>query len=159
MRATALGFAGVGIAFCIATTARGGSGDAALGTPVHTLERFEGIWAKTRAECLDEEGPNSRTRIDLEDILDGKPVAMFDQYENHCRIERKSVVGEATNLAVTCFEFWEYFTKGIEGKKATIKLSPLRKGGLKIDGTPYQRCAVKGNQPGTAQSPARQEPE
>jgi hypothetical protein len=151
---------GLGITKDQAVSSALGSGVATPRTPPRALESFEGIWAKTQAECLDEEGPNSRTLIDLEDIIDGKPVPMFDQYENHCRIERKSVVGDATNLAVTCFEFWEYFTKGIEGQKATIKLSPVQKGGLKIDGTPYQRCAAKGtpDQPGTAQSPARQEP-
>jgi hypothetical protein len=162
MRAMALGLAGVGIVICVATTALGEPFDAAATprTSSRALEPFEGIWAKTQAECLDEEGPNSRTLIDLEDMIDGKPVPMFDQYENHCRIERKSVVGAATNLSVTCFEFWENFTKGIEGQRATIKLSPVRKGILRIDGTPYRRCAAKGtqDQPGTAPSPAGQEP-
>ena len=33
-----------------------------LGAPAlsHAAEPFEGIWAKTQKECLDEEGPNSR---------------------------------------------------------------------------------------------------
>jgi hypothetical protein len=123
-----------------------------------TLTLFEGVWAKTQAECLDEEGPNSRTLIDLGNIIDGKPTPIFDQYENHCRIDRKSAVEDGTALVVTCFEFWEYFTKAIEGQKTTIKLSPGQRSALKIDGTPYLRCAVKAPvQPGTAQPPARQE--
>jgi hypothetical protein len=125
-------------------------------TPLCAAELFEGIWAKTQAECLDEEGPNSRTLIDLGNVIDGKPAPIFDQYENHCRIERKSVVGDGTNLSVTCFEFWEYFTKGIEGQKATIRLSPGQKSVLKIDGTPYQRCPVKdaqGHHPAISQPP------
>ena len=129
-------------------------------TPLCAGELFEGIWAKTQAECLDEEGPNSRTLIDLGNVIDGKPAPIFDQYENHCRIDRKSVVGDGTNLSVTCFEFWEYFTKGIEGQKATIRLSPDQKSALKIDGKRYQRCAVKDAQvqPGTAQPAVGQEP-
>jgi hypothetical protein len=106
-------------------------------------EPFEGLWARTQEECLDEEGPNSRTLIDLGNVVAGKPAPIFDQYENHCRIERKSVVRDGTALAVTCFEFWEYFTKGIEGQKATIRLSPGAGGTLKIDGIAYRRCEAK----------------
>jgi hypothetical protein len=106
-------------------------------------ELFEGLWAKTQAECLDEEGPNSRTLIDLGNLIDGKPAPIFDQYENHCRIERKSTVADGTALVVTCFEFWEYFTKGIEGQKGTIKLAPGPGRTLKIDGTSYRRCVAK----------------
>jgi len=128
-------------------------------TPLRAAEPFEGIWARTPAECLDEEGPNSRTLIDLGNVRDGRPAPIFDQYENHCRIERKSVVGNGMNLSVTCFEFWENFTKGIEGRKATIRLSSGRKGALKIDGAPYRRCAVKGApaRPGTAHPAANQQ--
>ena len=84
--------------------------------PLRAAESFEGIWAKTRAECLDEEGPNSRTLIDLGNLIEGKPSPLFDQYENHCKIERKTPAGDGTTtLTATCFEFWEYFTKVIEG--------------------------------------------
>ncbi len=115
----------------------------ALGSqaPLYAAEQFEGIWAKTQAECLDDERPNSRTLIDLGKVIEGILTPIFDQYEYHCRIERKSVVGNRTNLSVTCFEFWENFTKGIEGQKATIRLSQAQKSALKIDGTPYRRCA------------------
>ena len=107
-------------------------------------EPFEGVWAKTQAECLDEEGPNSRTLIDLGKTVDGKLTPIFDQYEHHCRIDRTSAAGDRTSLAATCFEFWEDFTKGVEGRKTTIKLAPAQRSALKIDGTLYQRCAGKG---------------
>ncbi len=106
-------------------------------------EPFEGVWAKTQAECRDEEGPNSRTLIDLGHTIDGKPTPVFDQYEHHCRIDRTSALGGGTSLAATCFEFWEDFTKGVEGRKTTIKLATTQRGALKIDRTLYQRCAVK----------------
>jgi hypothetical protein len=116
----------------------------ALQAPLHAAEPFEGLWAKTQKECLDEEGPNSRTLIDLGNLIEGKPSPLFDQYENHCKVERKAVAGDGTTtLTATCFEFWEDFTKGIEGQQATIKLSPGPKGTLKINGTSYRRCEEK----------------
>jgi hypothetical protein len=106
-------------------------------------ESFEGIWAQTKKECLDDEGPNSRTLIDLGNVVRGKPTPIFDQYENHCRIERKSAFGDSATLDVTCFEFWENFVKGIDGSKTIVKLSS-RKGGIEIDGKLYGRCEAKG---------------
>jgi hypothetical protein len=104
---------------------------------------FEGLWAQTKEECLDEDGPNSRTLIDLGNVVSGKATPIFDQYENHCRIERKTAFDDGTVLTVTCFEFWEEFTKNSGGSKATIKLSPKREGGLAIDGKTYQRCEAQ----------------
>jgi hypothetical protein len=110
---------------------------------LRAAESFEGIWAETKKECLDDEGPKSRTLIDLGNVVRGKPTPIFDQYENHCRIERKSTFGDITTLDVICFEFWENFAKGIDGRKTIIKLSS-RKGGLEIDGKIYGRCEAKG---------------
>jgi hypothetical protein len=126
-------------------------------------QSFEGLWAQTKKECLDEDGPNSRTLIDLGNVVDGKPTPIFDQYEKHCRIERKTAFGDGTAITVTCFEFWEEFTKNSAGSKAIIKLSPKREGGLAIDGKTYQRCEtqpppsnaaadVRANTPGRAAS-------
>jgi hypothetical protein len=112
-------------------------------TSASAAEPFEGVWARTGKECRDQEGPTSRTLIDLGNVIAGKPVPIFDQYENHCRIGRKTVTGGATSLAATCFEFWEDFTKGVEARQVTIKLVPGRNGTLKIDGKPYRRCETK----------------
>jgi hypothetical protein len=111
--------------------------------PASAAEPFEGVWARTGKECRDQEGPTSRTLIDLGNVIAGKPVPIFDQYENHCRIGRKIVAGDVTSLAATCFEFWEDFTRGVEARKVTIKLAPGRNGTLKIDGKPYRRCETK----------------
>jgi hypothetical protein len=111
--------------------------------PASASEPFEGVWARTGKECRDREGPTSRTLIDLGNVIAGKPVPIFDQYENHCRVGRKTVTGGVTSLAATCFEFWEDFTKGSEARKVTIKLAPRRNGTLKIDGKPYRRCEMK----------------
>jgi len=69
-------------------------------------EPFEGVWAKTGKECRDQDGPTSRTLIDLGNVIAGKPAPIFDQYENHCKIGRKAIAGGATILSATCFEFW-----------------------------------------------------
>jgi hypothetical protein len=87
--------------------------------------------------------PDQQTLIDLGNVIAGKPVPIFDQYENHCRVGRKTVTGGVTSLAAICFEFWEDFTKGGEARKVTIKLVPGRNGTLKIDGKPYRRCETK----------------
>jgi hypothetical protein len=115
----------------------------ATSSRLSATQSFEGLWTQTKKECLDEDGPNSRTLIDLGKVVDGKPIPIFDQYENHCRIERKTAFGDGTILTVTCFEFWEEFTKNGGGRKATIKLSPKREGGLAIDGKTYQRCETQ----------------
>jgi hypothetical protein len=113
-------------------------------------ERFEGLWAKTKEECLDEDGPNNRTLVDLRNVVSGKAAPIFDQYENHCLIERKNIVGNDMTLTVTCFEFWENFTKRTEGTKGIVKLTLGQKGGLKIDGKKYEYCA---NQPASDTQP------
>ena len=111
-------------------------------TGVDAKEIFEGLWALTHADCADEEGPNSRTLIDLTNVVRGKSVPIFDQYENHCRIEKKAAFGDSLTLSVTCFEFWEEFEKGVTSRQIIVKLTPI-KGGLEIDGKPYLRCATK----------------
>jgi hypothetical protein len=114
---------------------------------LRATESFEGIWAKTKAECLDDEGPNSRTMIDLSNTVNGTPERIFDQYENHCLIAGRNASGNDMTLSVTCYEFWENFTKRIEGRAAKIKLSRAQKGRLTIDGIPYQRCEARSGDP------------
>src|SRR5882757_6110899 len=101
---------------------------------VHAAESFDGLWALTKKECRNTDQADSRTFIDLSKPIGGKPAPMVDQHENHCRIDRKTAIGDGMNLSVSCFEFWDNFEKGIEPRKATIKLSPGPNGAIKIDG-------------------------
>jgi len=101
---------------------------------------FEGIWAETEAECKDEEGPNSRTLIDLQNLAKGKKLPIFDQYENHCRIEDMIPAGIDIGLKVTCFEFWEKLEKNEDGQQGLVKLSARSAPLLEIDGKKYQLC-------------------
>jgi hypothetical protein len=71
-------------------------------------------------------------------------------------IERKDVVGNDATLTVTCFEFWENFTRRIEGTKATIKLMLGPHGSLAIDGKKYQYCANQPAQANAASTAERQ---
>ena len=105
-------------------------------------ESFDGLWAQTKKECRNTEGPDSKTHIDMSKPIGGKDPAMVDQYENHCRIDRKTAVGDGVNLSVTCFEFWDNFKKNIEPRKATFKLAPGTNGTIKIDGKTYYRCKM-----------------
>jgi len=108
----------------------------------HAAESFDGLWALTKKECRNTEGADSRTFIDLSKPIGGKDPAMVDQHENHCRIDRKTKVGDGLNLSVTCFEFWDNYKKNIEPRKATFKLAPGTNGTIKIDGKTYFRCKM-----------------
>lgn len=110
---------------------------------LRAAENFDGLWARTREECIDDDRPDSKTLIDLSKAIGGKPAPIVDHYENHCRVDGKTVVGNGMNLAVTCFEFWDDFEKELEGRKATVKLLPGRGGTLVIDGQSYLRCKTK----------------
>ena len=103
---------------------------------------FDGLWAKSAKDCRNQDGPDSKTFIDMSKPIGSKSPPMVDQYENHCRIDRKTVVGDGLTLSVTCFEFWDYFKKNIEPRKATFKLAPGANGTIKIDGKAYRRCKM-----------------
>jgi hypothetical protein len=117
----------------------------ASGSPAQAAaaNAFDGLWARSQKDCRNEEGPDSKTFVDLDNVIKGKPAPIVDQYENHCRIDRKTPSGTGLALTATCFEFWDDYKKGVDGRKATIKLAPGANGTLTIDGKPYQRCAMK----------------
>lgn len=97
---------------------------------------FEGIWARTQAECADEEGPNTRTLIDMSN----KVGPLYDGYEHHCRILDVSVAGATRTLSLSCHEFWEEFTKKTSPTRETAKLEVKGAQSMRIDGKPYVRC-------------------
>jgi hypothetical protein len=105
---------------------------------------FEGTWARTTAECEDQDGPSSQTMIDLNNTIYGKRAPLFEQYENHCLIDRTSISGNAATFNATCYEFWEYVEKKENGQKTTIKVSSLPNGGLNIDGKNFAKCKPTG---------------
>lgn len=103
-------------------------------------EFFEGVWAETAEECLDKEGPNSRTSIDLSNKIEGKLVPLLDQYENHCRVKKVIPGNKAAKLQVQCFEFWENFENNTDGGDAEIVISQESAEKIKIDGKVFVKC-------------------
>jgi hypothetical protein len=85
--------------------------------------------------------------IDLDNHIKGKPAPLVDQYENHCRVDRKMPASDGLVLSTTCFEFWDDYTKNANGRKVTIKLAPGTNGTIRIDGKPYVLCKRKDELP------------
>jgi hypothetical protein len=113
------------------------------GTTILTLDSvkaYDGLWVQKDAECQDENG-QTRTLIASNNMINGKSVFLFDQYENHCLIEDKAASPDSVKLFGTCYEFWEDFTKKQNGQKTTIKLTRIANG-ITIDGDVYNRCEI-----------------
>ena len=109
-------------------------------TSAHAVQPFDGLWATNRKDCRAKDGPDSKTLIDLDNVIKGKSAPLVDQYENHCRVDRTTPAGDGLVLTTTCFEFWDDYTKGTNGQKVTIRLSPGPKGTIRIDGKAYLLC-------------------
>jgi hypothetical protein len=116
-------------------------------TSSHAAPPFDGLWATSRKDCRDRDGPDSKTFIDLDNVIKGKPAPLVDQYENHCRVDRKTPAGDGLVLTTTCFEFWDDYNKGANGRKVTIRLAPGPNDTLRIDGKPYLLCKRKSELP------------
>src|SRR4051812_45534318 len=54
---------------------------------------LDGLWATSKADCTDPEGPNSRTLIQSR---------TFDQYEFHCIIRDKRREGTSWSMSLSC---------------------------------------------------------
>ena len=108
--------------------------------PLSAAQPFDGAWAATEKDCPDNDGPDSKTLIDLDNRIDGKPAPLVDQYENHCRVDRKTPASDGLVLSTTCFEFWEDYIRNANGRKVTIRLAPGSNRTIKIDGKPYVLC-------------------
>ena len=116
---------------------------ALLPSSAFAAEPYEGAWVKSVKECGNKDGPTSLTVIDLKVNVDGKPMPMVEQYENHCFIDKKATTGSDTTVTATCYEFWDDFKKKAGGRKEIIKLTVVSKDALKIDGKSYRRCPDK----------------
>ena len=58
-------------------------------------------------------------------------------------VNHKTPAGDGLVLSMTCFEFWDDYNKGANGRKVTIRLSPGPKDTIKIDGKSYLFCKRK----------------
>lgn len=113
----------------------------------HAAQTFDGLWATSRKDCRDQDGPDSKTFIDLDNVIKGKSAPLVDQYENHCRVDRKTPARDGLVLTTTCFEFWDDYNKSANGWKVTIRLAPGPNDTLRIDGKSYLLCKRKNELP------------
>lgn len=96
-------------------------------------ENFEGVWARSKAECLDKEGPNSRTYIDLDNKEKGKTVPVIDAYEFHCQIIKVNKSNKAISFSTQCDT-----PEGIQ--EGTEKITNQSKSSITMRGEKYIRC-------------------
>ena len=78
--------------------------------------------------------------IDLKNSENGKPAPLYDQYENHCRIDSHATKGNVTTLQLTCFEFWDDYKAKKNPQRVTVTITPLDQDRIRIDGAAYIRC-------------------
>jgi len=108
--------------------------------PLSAAQPFDGLRAATKKDCPYNDVPDSKTMIDLDNRIKGKLAPLVDQYENHCRVDRKTPASDGLVLSTTCFEFWDDYTKNANGRKVTVRLAPGTNGTVRIDGKPHVLC-------------------
>ena len=113
---------------------------AASKPPAVAAEKWEGYWAKNRKECRYGDSPDSKTMIDLRNMENGQPAPLYDQYENHCRIDSHATTANVTTLKLTCYEFWEFYKAKKEPRRDTVTVTPKGRDRIVMNGSSYIRC-------------------
>ena len=103
-------------------------------------QKWEGFWAKNEKDCLNQDGPDSKTMINLKGVENGRPAPLFDQYENHCRIDSHATKGNVTRLKLTCFEFWDDYKARKSPRRDTVAVTVLDQQKILMNGSSYIRC-------------------
>ncbi|MDP1585568.1 MAG: hypothetical protein Q8M18_19290 [Bradyrhizobium sp.] len=78
--------------------------------------------------------------IDLKNSENGKPAPLYDQYENHCRVDSHATKGKATTLKLNCFEFWDDYRAKKNPRRDTVAVMPVDQDRIRINGASYVRC-------------------
>lgn len=78
--------------------------------------------------------------IDLKNSENGKPAPLYDQYENHCRVDSHANKGNTTTLKLTCFEFWDDYRAKRNPRRDTVTVTPVDQDRIRINGASYVRC-------------------
>jgi len=140
-----------GLAFALFALPAGGGATPALAAaakataaaskpPAVAAEKWEGYWAKNRKECRYGDSPDSKTMIDLRNMENGQPAPLYDQYENHCRVDSHATKGNVTTLKLTCFEFWADYKAKKNSRRETVTVTVLDQSRIRINGASYIRC-------------------
>ena len=136
----ALTLAGVHIAATPTLAAAAKKTLVAAKPPAMAAEKWEGFWAKNKKDCLNQDGPDSKTMINLKGVENGRPAPLFDQYENHCRIDSHATKGNVTRLKLTCFEFWDDYKARKNPRRDTIAVTVLDQQEILMNGSRFIRC-------------------
>jgi hypothetical protein len=106
-------------------------------TPV---EKWEGFWARNRKDCRNQDGFDSKTQIDLKGMENGKPAPLYDQYENHCRIDSHATRDKVTTLKLTCYEFWDDYKAKKNPRRDSIAVTVVDPQKITMNGKSFIRC-------------------
>ena len=77
--------------------------------------------------------------IDLKNSENGKPAPLYDQYENHCRVDRRATRGNATTLKLTCFEFRDDYRAKKNSRRDTVMVTSVDQNRIRINGAAYNQ--------------------
>ena len=135
---TLLGADGAGAATPTPAAARPAT--AAAKPAAAPAEKWEGFWAKNRKDCLNKDGFDSKTMIDLKSMENGKPAPLYDQYENHCRIDSHATRDNVTTLKLTCYEFWDDYKAKKDPRRDTIAVTVVDPQKILMNGKSFIRC-------------------
>jgi len=105
-------------------------------------ENWEGLWARTAGECRDKESADSKTMIDLQGSEGGRPAPLYDQHENHCRIDSHARQGNLITLKLTCYEFWDDYKAKKSPRRDSVTVTPLDRKKILMNGKTYMRCKL-----------------
>jgi hypothetical protein len=103
-------------------------------------ETLEGFWAGNRRDCRNQEGFDSKTQIDLKGMENGKPAPLYDQYENHCRIDSHATRDKVTTLKLTCYEFWDDYKAKKNPRRDSIAVTVVDPQKILMNGKSFIRC-------------------
>jgi hypothetical protein len=103
-------------------------------------ETWEGFWAGNRKDCRNQEGFDSKTQIDLKGMENGKPAPLYDQYENHCRIDSHATRDKVTTLKLTCYEFWDDYKAKKNPRRDSIAVTVVDPQKITMNGKSFIRC-------------------
>ena len=141
-RLTAMGLAVLGVYGTIAPTfAAPAKRPAAAAKPsAEAKETWEGFWAKDRKDCRNQDGFDSKAQIDLKGMENGKPAPLYDQYENHCRIDSHATTDKVTTLKLTCYEFWDDYKAKKNPRRDSIAVTVVDPQKITMNGKSFIRC-------------------
>ena len=117
-------------------------GAKAVNPSAATKQPWEGLWARTAGECRNRESADSKTMTDLQGSENGRPAPLYDQHENHCRVDSHARQGKVITLKLTCYEFWDDYKAKKSPRRDSVTVTPLDRKKILMNGKTYMRCKL-----------------